>query len=197
MIELPPGVVPNAMQPALIDFGGVQRPSSGAAALRLNRPGNRYRCAFSIPPTQMNGHGRVIVSRLIRAKSEGLRLPFELTGVSQGSPGQPVVDGAGQAGMTLSVRGLTPHYTAREGYWMSVVTAGQHYLHNIAGNVSAGDSGRAALPLSEMLRTPFPDGATIHLGKPMIEGLVVGDEQVWSISLAHHLSIEFEIEEAT
>ena len=41
MIELPDGVVPNAMMPALMDFGATQEPSSGAEAVRIDRPGNR------------------------------------------------------------------------------------------------------------------------------------------------------------
>lgn len=196
MIELPDGVVPNAMAPALMDFGGYQEPSSGAEGQRIDRPGNRYRCRFGLPPHVMAAHGRVIVSRLIRAKSEGLRCEFQLAGVKQGIPGNPVVDGAGQAGMFLNVRGLTPNYTAREGYWLNIISAsGQHYLHNVAGGVTARADGTATLPLSEMLRAPFPDGARVELARPMIEGVVVGEERAWEVSLAHHLLTEFEIME--
>ena len=199
MIELPDGVVPNAMMPALMDFGATQEPSSGAAALRIDRPGNRYRCQFGLPPHVMREAGRIVVSRLIRAKREGLRVPFQLAGVHQGNPGAPVVDGAGQAGMFLSVRGLTPHYAAKEGFWLSIVdeNAGeaQHYLHNVAGGVIADATGKAVLPLSEMLRAPFSDGARVHLAKPMIEGTLVGDEMAWEVSLAHHALLSFEIRE--
>ncbi|WP_299307861.1 hypothetical protein [uncultured Croceicoccus sp.] len=196
MIELPKGVVPNAMTPALIDFGATQRPSTGAKALRIDRPGNRYRGAFSLPPFPMREQGRVIVSRLIRAQSEGLRIPFELAGVDQGVPGAPVVDGAGQKGMTIALRGLTPFYAAKEGFWLSIVDGDQHYLHNVAAPAVADADGKIVLSLSEMLRTPFGDGAAVHLARPMIEGTVLGDERSWSISLAHHLEVEFEIEEA-
>ncbi|MBB3034060.1 hypothetical protein [Alteriqipengyuania lutimaris] len=199
MIELPEGVVPNAMAPALMDFGAMQEPSSGASAIRIDRPGNRYRCQFGLPPHQMARHGRVIVSRLIRAKSEGLRVPFQLAGVHQGNPGLPVVDGGGQAGMFLAVRNLTPHYAAKEGFWLSIVDESegeaQHYLHNVAGGVAADANGEAVLPLCEMLRAPFADGARVHLAKPMIEGMVSGDERSWEVSLAHHLLTEFEIRE--
>lgn len=199
MIELPYGIVPRAVAPALMDFGSMQEPSSGAEAERIDRPGNRYRCNFALPPKSMADQGRVIVSRLIRAKSEGLRVPFQLAGVNQGSPGSPVVDGSGQSGMFIAVRGLTPGYTAKEGFWLSIVEESegqqQHYLHNLADVVRVGASGEAILPLSEMLRAPFEDGAAIHLGKPMIEGALGGDEFAWEASLAHHALIEFEIRE--
>ena len=195
MIELPAGVVPNAIAPALMDFGATQEPSSGAETLRIDRPGNRYRVQMSLPPQRMAGHGRVIVSRMIRAKREGLRVPFHLVGVNQGIPGAPVVDGAGQKGMSIALRGLSPHYAAKEGYWLSIVDGEQHYLHNVAGTVIAGADGRAVLPLSEMLRAPFADGAKVHLARPMIEGMLAGDEQQWEYSLAYNVAIQFEIRE--
>ena len=201
MIELPNGVHPNEATPALIDFGGVQRPNSGAGILRIDRPGNRYRASFMLPTKRIAEQGRVIISRLIRAKSEGLRVPYPLGGVNQGLPGSPVVHGAGQTGMAITVRGLTPRYNAKEGFWLSIaepLSGGsvQHYLHNVAGGVIADASGAASIPLSEMLRAPFPDGAAIHLRKPMIEGLVAGDERSWNISVSLMTDIDFEIEEA-
>ena len=200
MIELPQDVVIGSMSAALMDFGSYQEPSSGAEGQRIDRPGNRYRVSCMISPTVIAQAGRIIVSRLIRAKSEGLRVPFQLAGVHQGNPGAPVVDGAGQAGMFLSVRGLTPHYAAKEGFWLSIAdeSAGeaQHYLHNVAGGAIADANGVAVLPLSEMLRAPFADGAKVHLAKPMIEGTLVGDEMAWEVSLAHHALLSFEIRES-
>lgn len=199
MIELPDGVLLTAFSPALMDFGSYQEPSSGAEGQRIDRPGNRYRCGFTVSPHRMADHGRVIVSRLIRAKSQGLRVPFQLAGVNQGNPGLSVVDGAGQKGMFLAVRGLTPHYAAKEGFWLSIVDSSsgedQHYLHNVAGGVVADAMGKAVLPLSEMLRCPFADGARVHLAKPMMEGMVTGDERTWEVSLAHHAIVDFEIVE--
>ena len=47
-----------------------------------------------------------------------------------------------------------------------------------------------------MLEISPADNDVIHLQKPMIEGFVIGDEIGWSISLAHHIGISFEVEEA-
>ncbi|WP_342657137.1 hypothetical protein NPJ82_09285 [Sphingomonas sp. NY01] len=195
MIELPDWAVPNASTPAFIDAGGVMRSPINTAALKVNRPGSHYRWSTSFPPLSPE-RGRVIVSRLIRAQREGLRLPFRLA-EPQPPAGAPVVDGVGQSGLNLAVRGLTPGLVIREGYWLSVPSfAGQHFLHNVAADVTVPANGRVIIPLSEMLREPFLNSTPVFLERPMIEGLVEGSERAWSLSLEHLTSIEFTIEEA-
>jgi hypothetical protein len=197
MIELPPLPAPNGATPALIDYGGTLRSPLGGPALRVNRPGSRYRLAFTFPPCASANEGRVFVSRLIRAKRVGLRMPYPLLSAHQPVAGDPVVDGAGQSGLTLAVRGLQPGTTVREGFWLSIEnTTGQHYLHNVAASVMAGSDGKATLTIEPMLRRPFADGCRIHLARPMIEGFVEGDEWQWSLYLDHNIGIEVAIEEA-
>jgi hypothetical protein len=195
MIELPDSPAPNGIQIALRDFGVTLRPPTGGAADRLNRKGNRHRASVTFPPMQP-AVARVFIARLKRAKTQGLRIALPLL-VPQGSPGAPVVNGAGQAGTTLNVRGLQPGYIAREGYWLSIVDAtGRHYLHSLCTTVRVGDAGTAAFVLDPELRWPFADGAAIHLARPMIEGFVEGDEWSWTIPLHRLVSVEFPIEEA-
>lgn len=195
VIELPDWAVPNGATPALIDFGGVLRPSTGGALLRVDRQGSRYKAGLTFPPFDDPAHGRVIVSRLIRAKRLGLRVEWPLLAPQEIE--DAVVDGAGQAGTSIAIRGLTPRRVVREGFWLSLVRAdGQHFLHNAAGQVLADAAGRANLRLSEMLRWPFADGDKVKLVRPMIEGIVDGDEQAWAISVEKFVSIEFTVEEA-
>ena len=195
VIDLPEWAIPNGATPSFMDFGAILRPSTGAGVLRVDRLGSRYKVKLSFPPFTDQKQGRIIVSRLIRAKRMGLRTEYPL--VCPQPLQDAVVDGAGQAGTTLRVRGLFREMVVLEGYWISIVRAsGQHYLHNIAGQVKADENGRAALPLSEMLRWPFADGDRVKLVKPMIEGIVDGDEQAWSLSIEHFIGIEFTVEEA-
>lgn len=196
MIELPEEVVPNAVMPALIDFGGVQRPPLGGSLLRVNRLGNRYRVSVGLPPMPNAEVGRVVVSRLIRAKTEGLRIEWQLVGVDQGSPGSPLVKGAGQTGSSIECDGFRPGYGVSEGYWFSLETDGQHYLYNASAPTQADASGELTLQFAPPLRKPPADNDAIHMQKPMIQGLVIGDELAWEYSLAHHVGIQFEIEEA-
>ena len=196
MIELPELPAPNSVSPALIDFGFVQRPALGARATRIERAGSRYSAQIGLPPMRADV-ARVFVSRLLRAKSEGLRIEFPLLEISQSPCGTPLVDGAGQAGKTLNIKGLTPHYAFREGYWLTLVDGfdGARYLHNCGTTVAAGADGRATIALAESLRAPFADGATILLAKPTIEGFVTGESWDWQIPVERLIALSVPIEE--
>lgn len=196
MLTLPSTPAPNGATPALVDRGGVLR---GASALRVNRLGSHYRIAVTYPPLNDADLARVFVSRLIRAKREGLRLNYPLLDVDQSACGNGViVDGAGQTGAALKVRGLPAGVTVCEGFWLSVQsTSGQHYLHNSGSNAVAGSDGRATINVGDtMLRRAFADGAHVHLTQPLIEGLVDGSEFAWGLSVDRNTAIEFTIEEA-
>lgn len=195
MIELPTSPAPNGAAPRLIDYGATLRSPTGGASLRIDRAGSRFAAEISFPPMKADT-ARVFVSRLLDAKSEGLRIEYPLI-ETQGNPGSPVVDGAGQAGKTLNVRGLNAGYVAKEGYWLSIEDAdGQHYLHNVRATVRADGSGEAALSITPALRVPFADGTTIHLAKPMIEGLVDGNAFSWQIPVNKLIALAVTIEEA-
>lgn len=203
MIVLPPGVHPNGAIPALLDFGGVIRPSTGAKLLRLDRGGNRFRVAMTLP-IRHGEDGRRVVARLIAAKSEGLKVAYPLQGVDQGNPMRADgstfrVDGAGQAGNTIVLRGGVPRYAAKEGFWLTIHDGdrnAQGYLHNVKVAAMADGNGAVTLTISPNLRIPFPDGAHVELAEPTIEGLVESDIS-WELALAELVdSLAFTIEEA-
>lgn len=195
MLLLPNNIAPNGATPALVDRGGVQR---GASALRVNRLGSHYRISLTLPPLNNAAGAAIVVSRLIRAKREGLRVPYPLLSVDQSGCGTSVVvDGAGQTGGSIQVRGLPPFAVVREGFWFSIESSsGQHYLHNSGSEVTAGVDGRATLSVADtMLRRSFADGARVHLARPMIEGLIEGSEQEWDLAVDHNTRIAFVLEE--
>mgnify|MGYP003387283616 CR=1 FL=1 len=196
MIDLPEHPAPNGATPALVDFGGFNTPALGGEVQRIDRMGNRFRAQFSFPPMPSLDIGRVFVSRLIRGKTEGIRLPWPLLSFDPGAPGVIVVNGAGQSGRSLTVRSGNPHYVIREGQFFSVVKSGRHYLHVADAQVILDASGAGTVPLSPMLRVPFPDGAVCHFAKPMIEGYVQGAEWAWQMALDHNFGISFAVEEA-
>jgi hypothetical protein len=197
MIDLPAHPAPSAATPSLIDFGGFLEPMLGGAVQRIERLGNRFRINVTMPPLPSADLGRVWLSRLLRGKSEGARMEYPLLGFDPGVPGAPVVDLAGQAGRTLNLRGLTPAYAIREGQPFSVQNAaGRHFLHFADAGVVVASNGKAAVPLSPMLRFAFADGATCHFTKPMIEGFIKGDAFDWEMSLEHNLGLSFTIDEA-
>lgn len=191
MIELPASPAPNGMEPALLDYGIVQR---GASSLRVNRAGNRYRVAFSYPPMQPE-KAHTFTGRLTRAKRDGVKITLPLI-VPQGSPGAPVVDGVGQSGTSLAVRDLNAGYPAKEGFWLTIYEAdGTGYLHQVVETVRADASGNATLAIEPPLRAPFADGDPIELAAPTVEGFVDGEEWGWSIPVNRLVAVSFTVEE--
>ena len=196
MIILPTEPAPRAAQPSLLDFGTTVQPPLGGEELRIDRLGNRFRVTLAWPTMRLDV-ARVFISRLLEAKSAGLRIAYPLVDVPQGSPGAPVVDGADQAGLQLDVRGLRPDYILREGYWLSIEDAsGRHYLHNNRSTQKVGADGLLTLDLWPMLRTDFADGATVHLAVPMIEGLPEGDETSWGFEYEGLVDLSVTIRES-
>ena len=195
MIELPDHLGPSSATPALLDFGVTLRPATGGPVQKVQRAGSRYRVEFTLPAMYADD-ARVFVSRLIEAKRIGhLVIPFPLA-ISQGAPGSPVVDGAGQTGTTLNIRGLIPGYLFREGYWLTIKDAyGQRYLFNCRSTVPADTNGEATIKIEPPLRVPHPDGAQILLANPEIEGFLDGGEWTWTISPTGITELSFTVEE--
>lgn len=191
MIDLPDSPAPNGMDWSLLDRGYIQR---GASSLRVDQKGSRHRIAFSYPPMVANT-ARSFVQRLKRAKSEGVRVNLPLL-VAQGNPGAPVVDGAGQQGKTLLVRGLDPGYVAKEGYWLTITAAdGSACLYSLDAAVRAGSDGKAELVIDPALRAPYLDGAVIALARPWIEGFIDGEEWSWAVAVNRLTAVQFTVEE--
>lgn len=182
MIELPFDVIPNGVEVESLDFGMLLRPAAGASPLRVNRPGARLRVRVSFPPMPAEV-ARVVNSRLMTARREGLRIDYPLLGVDQGAPGDPVVDGDDPAGTTLPMKGLTPGYAVREGYVLTLVDVdGNRFTHFAASADVVDSSGEVVIEVEPPIRGEFSDGDTILLGRPTIEGLVVED-YTWSLSV--------------
>lgn len=195
MIDLPEEPSPQAADASLLDFGAFLTPSLGGPVQRVERMGSRFRLAVSMPPMPGPRVGRQWVSALIRGKQEGARMPFPLQGFEPGSPGTVLVNGASQSGRTLIVDGATPNYPFRDGQFFSILTGGQHYLHMVSGEVLASNTGTATLTIEPMLRVSPADNAECHFAEPMIEGFIMGEAALWSMSIGQLIGMSFELVE--
>lgn len=193
-VELPDWPAPASAVPGLVDFGATLRPPTGGATQRHNRLGNRFRLSVTMPAMKYKT-GRLWVARLIRAQTEGARMEWPQQGFDPGTPGAVAVDGSGQAGALLAVRGAEPGYAFREGQFFSILTGGRPHVTMVAAEVLAGSDGKALLPVAPMLRVPHLDGDPCEFGRPIIEGAVIGEDREWQLALAGFMAIEFAIEE--
>jgi hypothetical protein len=99
-------------------------------------------------------------------------------------------------GLGGPVQRVTPNYVFREGQPFSILTGGKHHLYFVATETIASNSGTATLALTTMLRRPHADNDEVHVGKPMIEGFITGDELSWNIGVERLVSLAFDITES-
>ncbi|RZF64272.1 hypothetical protein EWE75_12055 [Sphingomonas populi] len=156
--------------PAMLDWGGPLTPQNGGAVQTLMRLGTRHSLDFVMPPMLTEPHGRIWAAKLKLAKLFGALLPFGQDGFVIGAPGSPVVNGTGQSGMLLNMRGFTPRYTVKFGQAFSLVHLGHRFIYFAADQGTAGADGGLLLPIFPMLRAIPVDGDACEFGKPMIEG---------------------------
>lgn len=190
MIDLPTFAVPGSFQATFNDAGFTQ--SSVQSDDYIPRKGGRYTVAFTFGPYTPE-NGRVMVSRLIAGKQGGVRVKLPLLHL-QGSPGTPLLNGAVTTGRTIAIDGLTPSYEIKEGYWLSLVKSGQHFLHSVGVGATANGSGQATIQLNELLRDSFADNTVVNLAEPQVEGLLLGDWS-WSVDVNRVFPIEFSLKE--
>jgi hypothetical protein len=195
MIDLPEHPSPAGAQPALIDFGAFLTPSLGGPVQRVERMGNRFKISCTMPPMPNQNLGRQWVAKLLRGKQEGARMAWPLLGFDPGSPGAIVVNGAGQSGRSLIVKGATPNYIFREGQFFSVVIGVRHYLYMVTAEVIASAAGAATLPIEPMLRVSPTANAVCWFGKPMVEGFILGEQFQWEMALANFVGLSFDLVE--
>jgi len=182
--------------PTLIDFGGMLSSQQGSDDQRLNRIGNRFMLKVDMGLLDTESDGRVIIARLARAVTEGAIFQFPQSKAVTGQ-GAPVVNGAGQTGSTINLRGFTPGFIAYEGCFFHILYGGRRYLHGISADTVADASGNMALPIWPMLRISPNDGATCEFENPQIEGFLFGENGLpWSLPASPYTSVGFTIREA-
>jgi hypothetical protein len=178
MIEL--DRYPNFAFVRPIDNGFTQRGASGPAG-RVDKPGSHWAVEVMFPPMKLDV-ARKLNTDLIWAREEGARIEVPLLDVDQGTPGSAVVDGAGQTGTTLNIRGLTPYYAVKKGFWLHIEDGdGNRCLHQIKTPAIADLAGDLAVTIWPGLWRPFDDGDAIDLAGPTIEGALAGFDG-WELS---------------
>ena len=196
-IIIPQPRLPQSAVIRFLDFGGTLTPPGGGAAQRVNRLGSRCAIDIQFPRLRPEPDGRVLMSAIRQALVDGALFPVPQPGFHISAPGAPVVDGAGQLGTTLNIRGFTPEYAGRNGQFFSIIQAGRRYLHHLTYEGIADPTGRmAAAAIWPMLRVSPDDGAVCEFFKPMIEGFLTGNSVEIELSIAKGVPAKIMITEA-
>ncbi|UAK24180.1 hypothetical protein [Sphingomonas nostoxanthinifaciens] len=195
-ILLPSSPLPQSANPKPIDYGMWQQPIAGGTTTRLDRFGNRFSMDVVLPRLKPEPDGRIWVARLLQAINQDVQLAFPQMGLNIGVPGAPVVDGPGQGGLALAIRGFSAGYHVREGQFFSFVDAGgRPYLEMSTADVVADSAGKAVVPLYPMLRTSPSDGIALNFAAPVIVGQLSGNENGWTLERAGTRGLQFTITE--
>jgi hypothetical protein len=112
--------------------------------------------------------------------------------------GTPVVNGAGQSGSTLSIRGWSAAAQAfRAGDWLSYVdTAGRRRLHQVVEDSTANGSGVASVTIAPPIRRAGADGAAVEIAAPQGVFMLAGDATPITITPPFFGSASLDIVEA-
>lgn len=172
----------------LLDWNEQLKPILGGVTQIVQRLGTRSSYEFTLPLMSAEPLGRLWASRLRQAKLYGALMPLVQDQFEIGTPGLVVVDGDGQTGSTLNVRGGNAYYAVREGQAFSIVHNGVRYVHYATADVKLSGAGAAALPIVPMLRFITIDGETCEFGQPMIEGTISGNELTWEVMTAPYVN---------
>lgn len=194
IVILPARPGPVEVQWQYLDFGGNLSGGSGAADQRVNKLGNRWACNVVLPPMEEED-ARYWVAALTRGMRLGVRWKLRQIDLNIGAPGSPLVDGDGQAGDALAIRGMTPRYALKVGQWFNHVQGEKHLLYKISGPGNADGAGEVIAQIEPPLRVEPEDGDVLLFGAPVIEGQLVGNVVSWSIDSVIHTGLSFGIRE--
>ncbi|WP_312144242.1 hypothetical protein [Brevundimonas sp.] len=191
---LPTNPRPSKMTPRPIFTRNETRPATGAGPVGRNlRPGTRWAWDLEYPPQSY-------VASLdwddVLAEDETCVIDILQPGLAIGSPGTPLINGAGQSGRTLNLKGLTPGYVFRKGQWLSLIQNGQRFAYKASAAATANGSGNLALPLRTMLRVPTLNNAVVEIAQPKAEGWVTLEQDAHAIAADERLvRLRFTLEE--
>lgn len=171
------------------------KPVLGGPFQRVNRLGSRHRIEVSIPALGAACARTWLAARAkAEAENDTLLLSWpQPQAIDFGAT--PVIDGAGQLGTNLAVRGLPAGAAWPGGLFLSFDFNGRKYLHQTTSDVVASPAGKAVLTISPMLRVSPVDGQGLYLDPPLMEGLIDGTTLDWTLQLKRWTGISFALVE--
>jgi len=156
-----------------LNFSGTQEGTLGGPSLPIPRVGDRFAVDIATTQLRQDAESRLLIAALFQATTDDARI--RLRQPNRRSNGFPaVIDGAGQSGRTINVRGLPAYAAFNQGEFFSIVHSGQRYVYMTAAAVIAGADGKAAVPIWPMLRALTIDASVCEFIAPYIEGQLVG-----------------------
>lgn len=176
-VTLPDGPYRVTSRLDYLSYGTDLSSPLGGSTQRVNRLGDRFALTLELPSMRSQNCGGVWNTLLSQAIRQGaiVKIPKPLLRVGTVLTANPLVNGGGQAGMTLNADGFTAGAEVLAGQYFSFTVAGVNYLHRLTAAGTANASGQIALAIEPMLRVSLPDNTLLEFIAPKIEGLISRD----------------------
>lgn len=188
--------LPRGAQYALrhVRNSDTQRSGTGGSLTGLNRQGDHW--AVEVDPGALGTDcGRALLADIVRGTGERLRVPLPQPGIVVGAVGSPRVKGSDQAGSSLLIDGLTPHFIIRKGWFFTVETPEGPSAHLVTTTVVADAAGEVTVSFWPMLWLAPADNDVVQMHSPYLEGFIVDDGEQSTGLFASVRTDAFTIEE--
>lgn len=179
--------------------GVTRSPFTFASQVQAHQ-GQTFRAEVSYPPLERADAEDVIGFLLSLNGREGTFLMGDPVGrAPRGTwSGSPVVNGAGQTGNTLAIRGLNDGATGKAGDYLQLGSGSSTHLHKLmqAFTVSGSPTGYVTLDIWPRLRASPANGDAVTVSAAKGLWRLQGNETAWDIGEAQIYGVAFACEEA-
>ncbi len=193
-----PITLPNCPPPLDFEIQPVSsrldlRPSDNAGPVqRIERLGSRWRAVIQFE-AMTAAQARLWDGVDVEADTVRWAIPQQELAI--GSPGSSVqVNGSGQTGNEIDLKGLPAGYVIRAGQYLSIITGGVSYLYRARAAATASGSGTVTVPIQPLIRAAHLNNDAVNLAAPIIEGFVqsAGRTQAWRRKVVPGMSLVIE-----
>jgi hypothetical protein len=189
-VLLPDVPLQSEISEQLLDNGAMLDPTLGGPSQSISRLGDRYAVTVNLPA--LGEAAEDWIADRLRARAEGQTLSLAWPQRRRdGLPTTAVVDGAGQLGTFLAVRGLSPGSLVPKLAFFSFAGGGRTFLHTTTTRVTADGAGKAIVSLSPMLRRSPANGAALNFVAPIIEGFLDQGSVEWKLQQLRWIGTSF------
>jgi hypothetical protein len=154
-------------EPTIISSSIDQRSATGSNRQKGMRKGSHYSYEFALEPMS---HAEALDWLDLRNEADTVIIDVPQTGLEVGTPGTTLVNGSGQGGANLAIKGFTAGYVVRKGQAFNHIGSdGVRRIYVAASAVTATD-GTVTVPLETMLNWPPLNNDIIDFADVRIEG---------------------------
>ncbi|WGM31503.1 hypothetical protein [Brevundimonas sp. NIBR11] len=181
-------------EPTIISSSIDQRSATGSNRQKGMRKGSHYSYEFILEPTD---HAEGLAWLDLRTEADTVVVAIPQMGLEIGTPGTALVNGSGQSGSSLSIKGFVPGYQVRKGQAFNHIGSdGVRRIYIADAAATANGSGVATITLETMLNWPPANNEPVSFSDVRIEGFAAVERGSFLQDGNGYYNIRFTVEES-